>query len=807
MKLKTKWMTLCCLLQMGCVSAYAQGFGEKQLVNEAWRFHLGDVRYAGTEFHDDSSWKTLDIPHDWSVESMASPGNASCTGFLPGGIGWYRKNLEIPASKKGEKVYIYFEGVYNHSEVFINGKSVGKRPNGYMSFMYDLTPYINFGERNVIAVKVDHSEFADSRWYTGSGIYRDVYLVYANPIHINQWGVSYTSKIESQKKATLAIKTEIQNTENKNATVKVSHEVYTKEGKRVGSTSYSQAVGAEDVAETQRSISISNPILWDLDNPYMYTIKTVVSLNGKEIDRAETKAGIRSLTFDPNKGFALNGQSMKLKGACIHHDAACLGAAVPREVWKRRLLTLKEIGCNAVRMSHNPQAPCVYELCDEIGLMVQDEAFDEWEHPKNKWIKGWNQGVPGLQGTASYFTEWSKRDLADMVRRDRNHPSVIMWSIGNEIDYPNDPYSHEVLAHDDIGQPHIFGFRKDHPYATRLGEIAKDLVAVVKKHDTSRPTTAALAGAIMSNQTEYPGALDVVGYNYTERRYAVDHKAYPNRVLYGSENGHGFDNWKAVLDNENICGQFLWTAIDYLGEAGSWPSRGSGAGMVDYAGYIKPKGYYRQALWSETPMAYIGTQRIDKNNPTWVNTEAPAVWKYENGETIRVVTYTNCESAELYLNGRKVGNRKQVENQNALLYWDIPYAEGELEVKAFNKEELAASKKLETCGTSYAIKASLDKTKGIQKNEYLHLDIQVVDKDGKLVNLAEEQISCQVTGNAQLVGLENADFNVADNYRDGVQRSRNGRLLGYVKATANSGEIQIHLTSPQLKSETITVNF
>ena len=644
-------MTIVFLALWGVLNGWGQGFGNRELINVDWYFNLGDIKYGGAEFFDHSEWRKLELPHDWSVESVASPSLASCTGYLPGGIGWYRKDLDIPKNKEGNKVYVYFEGVYNNSEVFINGKWIGKRPNGYVSFMYDLTPYLNFGGRNVLAVRVDHSQDADSRWYTGSGIYRDVYLVYANPVHIGLWGVSYSAKV-NQKNAVLSVQAEVENTDKMPVTVKVLHEVFDRDGKKVGAGSRDYSLKADEMVKKELTISVAQPKLWSLENPYLYTIKTTLSKGGKVIDRTETQAGIRSLTFDPNKGFALNGKLMKVKGVCIHHDAGCLGVAVPKEVWRRRLLQLKEIGCNAVRMSHNPQATCVYELCDELGILIKDEAFDEWEYAKKKWITGWNKGKPGFQGSASYFREWSKKDLADMIRRDRNHPSIIMWSIGNEVDYPNDPYSHPVLDQAEIGQQHVRGYRKEQPRAERLGDIAKELVEEAKKHDLSRPVTAALAGAVMSNETDYPAALDVVGYNYTENRYQIDHEKYPNRILYGSETRHDLNAWKAVRDNDFIFGQFIWTGFDYLGEAGPWPSRGFTTGMIDLAGNIKPNGYFRRALWLESPTVYVGTHKIEsaKKKPS---ANASAVWNYEPGDIIRVVAYTNCEEAELLLNGKR----------------------------------------------------------------------------------------------------------------------------------------------------------
>ena len=788
------------LLAHLCVlSVWGQGFGKRILTNEDWYFNPGDGKYWGAEYYDHSQWRKLDLPHDWSIESVASPNLASCTGYLPGGIGWYRKELEISAGEKGNRVYIYFEGVYNNSEVFINGKWIGKRPNGYVSFMYDLTPYVNFGGRNVLAVRVDHSQDADSRWYTGSGIYRDVYLVYASPVHINQWGVSYSAEVKKNK-AGLAVQTEIMNTSSISSKVKIVHEIYSSDKKKVAGGSVSCLAFPGEVTKSESNLTISQPELWSLENPNLYTIRTTILQGGKVIDETETKAGIRSLTFDPDKGFALNGKFMKVKGVCIHHDAGCLGAAVPKEVWRRRLMQLKEIGCNAIRMSHNPQATSVYELCDEIGLLVKDEAFDEWEYPKKKWIEGWNKGKPGFQGAASYFREWSKRDLADMIRRDRNHPSIIMWSIGNEVDYPNDPYSHPVLDKEGIGQQHVKGYQKNQPRAERLGDIAKELVAEAKKYDLSRPVTAALAGAVMSNETDYPGALDVVGYNYTEYRYKQDHEKYPHRVLYGSETRHDLKAWKAVRDNDFIFGQFIWTGFDYLGEAGPWPSRGFTTGMIDLAGNIKPNGYFRRALWLDSPTVYIGTYKSDKAKK--ISTNAPSVWNYESGEMIRVVAYTNCEEAALYLNGKEIGDRKPYNDETAVIYWDIPYTAGHLEVVGYKEDKPVAKAALRSSGLPYAVKASLDKKENIKAKDCLHLQIQIEDENGIPVALADNQVTCKIEGPAKLLGLESGDNNVADNYRDNKQRCKNGKLLGYIQATGK-GKVYINLTSPLLQSSTI----
>ncbi|KAA6329721.1 Beta-galactosidase BoGH2A, partial [termite gut metagenome] len=583
MKTKIVWAVILLVLFPKC--AYSQlSFGQPEKINDEWRFILKDVDGAQSPNYNDTRWQNVDLPHDWSIKGSLSPTLASATGYLRGGIGWYRKTINIPKEKQGEKIYLYFEGVYNRSEVFINEQSLGKRPSGYASFAFDATPWIEYGKDNLIAVRVDHSKSADSRWYTGSGIYRNVWLVYAKPVHIAQWGVYAYPKTVTKKNAVISVDVEIENGSITGSSLTITNELLSQEGKVVAKETKKLSAPAGQNVQTNMELKVSNPQLWSIETPNLYQLKTTVLQGNKVIDETTTATGIRFYTFDPNTGFALNGQALKMKGVCLHHDAGVLGASVPKEVWKRRLLILKELGCNAIRCSHNPHSPELYELCDELGLLVIDEAFDEWEFPKRKWLEGWNRGTPGFEGIVDFFEAWGERDLADMVRRDRNHVSIFSWSIGNEIDYPNDPYSHPILngtGKDGFTQPIFGGYQKNAPDAMRLGTIAKKLASVVRQYDKSRPVTAALAGVAMSNETEYPDALDLAGYNYTESFYLPDHKKYPNRVIYGSENGHSFDAWKAVTENPYIFGQFLWTGIDFLGEAGSWPSRGSSVGLLD----------------------------------------------------------------------------------------------------------------------------------------------------------------------------------------------------------------------------------
>ncbi len=782
-------------------------FGRANLFNENWRFKLADEKDAAQPDFNDSKWRTLHLPHDWSVEGVYSPDKASATGYLPGGIAWYRKSFSVPEEEKGNPVFIYFEGVYNHSEVFINGHSVGKRPNGYISFCYDLTPFLKFGEENLIAVRVDHSLDADSRWYTGSGIYRDVYLVYASPVHIGLWGVYFKATAVSDKKADVSVETTISNSLPEGTQVKITHEILDPvSGKAVAKSSANLKTEAHQSATSGQILTIPSPKRWSLEKPDMYTLKTTVWLNGKVVDENKQQTGLRELTFDPNKGFALNGVWTKIKGVCIHHDAGCLGSAVPREVWKRRLITLKEMGCNGIRMSHNPQAPAVYELCDEIGMLVMDEAFDEWEFAKKKWIKGWNKGTPGFQGAASYFNEWSDRDLQDMIRRDRNHASIIMWSIGNEVDYPNDPYTHPVLDHAGINQPVQGGFLADHPKAERLGVIAKRLAADVRELDTSRPVTAALAGVVMSNETEYPYALDITGYNYTEDRYEQDHAKYPKRVIYGSENGHSMQAWKTVRDTEYIFGQFLWTGINYLGEAGAWPSRGSTSGLLDLGGFLKPRGHFRQALWSAKPVAYLGTYpQPEKKN--FLSTDAWPVWNYKDGEMIRVVCYTNTAKARLLLNGKLVGDLQYYDDKTGIIHWDIPYQEGKLEVIGLDKKnQETCTYSIQSSGKPFALTARSDLNSIGKDRGLAQVVIQIVDEKGVPVMISDDEVSCTVDGPAELLGLEASNNTDMGNYGDNVQRVYHGRLLAYIQATGKTGTINLKFTAPWLKMASLSIN-
>ncbi|MFV0564885.1 MAG: sugar-binding domain-containing protein [Flavobacteriaceae bacterium] len=790
------------------LNSFAQlSFGTPETINNNWKFNLQDNQDFRDETYNDIQWQTVNLPHDWSIKGQLNQNLASATGYLPGGIAWYRKSLDIPSEKKGKKIVLYFEGIYNRSEVFINGQSLGKRPNGYISFAYDATPFIKYGESNTIAVRVDHSQSADSRWYTGSGIYRNVWLVYANPIHIAQWGVYAYPEINGSS-AVLNVEVEVQNESTNNVNLVIENKLLSDDGTEVAKSIDKLVLAEHESDKITTKLNVENPELWNLENPNLYQLKTTILNNGKLIDQTTTSTGFRKFTFDANKGFALNGNWMKLKGVCLHHDAGVLGAAVPTEVWRTRFKTLKEIGVNAIRTSHNPQAPDFYKLCDELGILVLNEVYDEWEFPKRKWLKGWNVGTPGFQGSYDIFADWSEKDLEDVVRRDRNHVSVFAWSIGNEVDYPNDPYSHPVLdGGGDTGfsQAIYGGYKKEAPDAMRLGAIAKQLVAAVKRYDKSRPITAGLAGVAMSNETEYPEALDITGYNYTESKYQSDHEKYPNRVIYGSENRHDIEAWYAVKNNEYIFGQFLWTGIDYLGESGKWPSRGFYSGLVDFKGDIKPRGYFRQSLWADKPMIYTGTYPIRNSNSDRLSIDAWPIWDYNETQTIRVVCYTNAAQASLKLNGITVGKMKAYNPETGIIFWDIPYKAGILETIGYDSNNNEISRNtLVTSKAPYALNAVIKG--GITPNhDVAQIIIQVVDKEDKLVNTSDIEITCTIEGNAELLGLEAANNTDMGNYTDNKQHVFQGKLLAYIK-TNDRKPATIIFSSPTLQSAKVLLD-
>ena len=797
------------ILLSGCQSSSPASAIGRETINfdSGWRFSKGDFPGAERSSFDDSQWRRINLPHDWSIEGPFSDKWASATAYLPGGIGWYRKEFTVPVREKDRKAYIFFGGIYNNSKVWINGHLLGKRPNGFVSFQYELNPWIQPG-KNMLAVRVDHSQYADSRWYTGSGIYRNVSLIYTNKVHIGKWGVFVTTPQVSNQNATVNVAVTLRNDSGIPTAVTVTNYLVNPGGICTDSVQNTRTVPPDQPLRVIQQLNVSHPELWSTKQPRLYRMVTTLSRGKQPVDEVTTPFGIRSVRFDPDKGFFLNGKPMKLKGVCLHGDAGSFGVAVPVKIWKSRLTKLKEMGCNAIRMSHNPHLPALYDLCDRMGFLVMDEAFDEWTGAKNIWKKGWNAGTPGKDGYHEYFRKWHDADLRDMILRDRNHPSIIMWSIGNEIDYPNDPFTHPVL--DKGTNPQIYGrgYNPSLPSSDTLAVIARELKKVVKQYDTTRPVTAALAAALISNITGYADVLDIAGYNYQEYRYDRDHREYPHRVIYGSENGMSLKAWQAVKDHDYISGQFLWTGIDYLGEAGRWPDRSNTAGLLDLGGFRKPEYYFRQSLWTTKPMIYLGTSEIPKKHGAksiWVHQKADPVWNWPSEKKIRVSCFTNCPEAELFLNGKSMGKKKLAAFPGKVICWDIPFREGKLEVIGKRNGKELCRYSLPTSGKPDKLTAVPDQDRMTSAlSDVQSVVVKVTDQNDVPVYGATNEVTCEITGPARLAGMESGNPRSVESYGSRHCQVYKGRLKVYIQPTGQPGQVSLKLSSPGLKSCQLT---
>ena len=765
-----------------------------------WRFCKGDFATAMMPAFDDSAWRRVNVPHDWSSEGPFRADYASGTGYAPGGVGWYRRHFRLDATATNQLVAVEFDGVYDYAEVWVNGHFAGGRPYGYSSFECVLTPWLRFGSaENVLAVRVDHSRFADSRWYTGSGIYRHVRLGLTDPLRIGHWGIYVTTPEVTSDSATVRVETTVENSSGRSRPFSLQAEVVAPDGRPVGSlsTSGTLADGAHQTLVQQ--IRFAHPQRWSPDAPVLYTLNSRLTADATTVDETATPFGIRALRFDPDQGFFLNGVSLKLKGVCIHHDAGCLGAAVPDKVLERRLRLLKELGVNALRTSHNPPAPELLDLCDRLGLLVMDEAFDEFTPGKNKWVAGRNNGAPSRFGYAELFDQWSVTDISDMVRRDRNHPSVILWSIGNEVDYRNDPFSDPVLGND---------YRPANPPAQELVTCARPLIAAVKKLDPTRPVTAALATVAMSDAVGLAEMLDVVGYNYQEPRYAADHQKYPQRFLYGSENSSGLAPWLAVRDHDYVGGQFLWTGIDYLGEANRWPNRGSGAGLLDLCGFKKPNAWFRQSLWSDQPMVYLcASAGGGFGRGRGGGFGAQESWNWPANTTVTVRCYTTCPEVVLTLNDTPLGTNRLSDAVQGALIWQVPFAPGVLTATGRANGRAACEFTLKTAGPARRMALRPDvKELRADGRDICHLEFQVVDAQGVRVPDATPEVTFAVDGPAELLGIENGDLNTPATGKGPTRSAYRGRGLAILQTRPTAGPITVTATAPGLDSASVVLS-
>jgi beta-galactosidase len=783
-------------------------------INKNWRFMPEDCEEAWFRGYDDSSWETVTLPHDWSVMYPFSEEYSSGTGYLRGGVGWYRHGFTLPEEMKNRRISLCFDGIYKNSQVWINSYYLGKRPSGYTSFSYDVTSLLNFGDNdNVISVKVSHRDMADSRWFTGSGITRKVYLRVGESLNIGENGTWLTTESANGNRAEIRIHHEIENDSLRDERIALKTSLLNREGKECFAQSGSFCINGGEHRNITLEGTMGNPRFWSDRDPYLYEMVTrIFREDGSSYTASRVKTGVRTLRFDPDRGFFLNGKNTLLKGVCVHHDGGCLGAAMHREVWERRLLKLREMGCNAIRCSHNPHMPELYDLCDELGFLMMDEAFDEWENPKNKWSTGHNVYPSKHQGYYEDFPRWHEDDLAAMVRRDRIHPSVIMYSIGNEIDYPNDPYCHPsfelMTGNNDRDKPEQERiFSENRPNMERLLPLAKELADIVRREDPSRPVTLAAAFPELSSRIGLFESLDVVGYNYKEQFYDRDHERFPDLPILGSENGHGYRQWKDVTDRPFIPGQFLWTGIDFLGETRGWPSHGSEAGLLTLAGYEKSRYYKRQALWAEEPVIRItclsSKDAASSDAPEeWLPFES--VWDFTAGEPVRIRLYTNQPSAELFMNGVSLGIMDSF-NDIGCLEREIPFEPGALSASGRDGNgEVRAVHTLQTPGKGKElhlkrfVPAGRDGSFPIEQ-----IEISLTDGAGVPLTSSDIIITPRLTGPGEIIGLENGNLSDNTPYSSKSRFTWKGKLITYIRRTGE-GELSFSAEGEGISGRALT---
>ena len=821
-------------LAMYSFSIWGKEIHDVQLFTQNWKFTLADsTLLASASSFNDQSWRNLNLPHDWSIESdflkdaPATPGG----GALPGGIGWYRKTFVIEKSNKGKRIYIDFDGVYRNSEVWINGTSVGTRPYGYSSFRYELTPYIRYGENNVIAVKVDNSKQPNSRWYSGSGIFRNVWLSILNPVHVNHWGTYVTTPEINTDSAIVAIQTAIKNDDPKLRIVRVEQLLYDAQGILVGKSDGSFYVNPGKSHQYLQRIVVKKPVLWNIENPYLYKLITRTHSQFRITDEYITQVGIRSFTFDVNKGLILNGKHVKINGVCNHHDLGALGAAVNTRAIERQLQILKDMGCNGIRCSHNPPAPELLDLCDKMGFIVMDEAFDMWLKKKVTY------------DYSNDFPEWHERDLTDMILRDRNHPSIFIWSIGNEV---GEQWGETKTEDMDLQKANIQLNNKKviETADMRLGKMGKyalltqKLVDITRSIDPTRPVSAACNGTGDNNPLFQSGALDLIGFNYHEGEYANITKRFPTKPFFVSESvsalqTRGYyvmpsdsvsicpDQWdkpysnpsqqcsaydnsrapwgtthegtlKVVKKYDHVAGQFIWTGFDYLGEPTPywWLSRSSYFGIIDLAGFPKDVYYMYQSEWTTKDVLYIYPH-----------------WNWKEGQKVDIwAYYNNADEVELYLNGQSLGKRSKT-GDDLHVMWRVPFHSGTLKAVSRKNGKEVLTKEINTVGETVSIRLIADRsTIDADGKDLSYVTAELLDKDGHASPLADQLVKFTVEGEGAIVGTDNGNQNDHVSLKKPERHLFYGKCLAIVQSTNKSGNIVLKAEIQGLPTQIITIN-
>jgi len=802
-KTAVRALILLVLSLAGAQAGYAQTGRTVADFDKGWKFHLGDIKGAEKASAADKDWRSLNLPHDWSIEGTFSKDNPATPegGALPGGIGWYRKTFTLPLSSQGKLTYIDFDGVYTHSDVWINGHHLGFRPNGYISFRYDLTPYLNYGGVNVISVKVDNSEQPNSRWYSGSGIYRNVRLVTTNKIAVDQWGTYVTTPQVSAALATIALKVNVKNMADKQAyTIKVF--IYDAAGKVVSMGGSIPSAKQLDETEStfNNTFKINKPVLWSVEHPYLYKVVTQVLTGKAVVDTYTTSLGIRYFNFDADRGFSLNGKAMKILGVCDHHDLGSLGAAINTHALERQLEILKGMGVNGIRTSHNPPAPELLDLCDKMGFIVMDEAFDMWKMQKNKY------------DYHLFWDEWHKRDLEDQILRDRNHPSVFIWSIGNEI---GEQYSRT----DTVGR-----------------NIARELAGIVRSLD-NRPITSANNDPSPQSNIIASGALDLIGYNYHEGDYAKFHDRYPGKKFIATETTSGletrgyyempsdsiriwpeswdktmeregnnvsaYDNtrppwgstheatWKVMKKHPMLSGMYIWTGFDYLGEPTpyTWPSRSSYFGVIDLAGFPKDVYYMYKSEWTKQNVLHIFPH-----------------WNWTAGKTIDVwAYYNNADEVELYLNGKSVGIKKK-KGDDLHVMWRLKFTPGILKAVSRKNGKVVLTKEIRTAGAPAKIELTADRSNiKADGKDLSFVTVRILDKDGNVVPDAVNLVKFKLTGAATIAGIDNGDPVSHDPFKADYRKAFHGLALAIIQSQEKAGTVTLTATSEGLQEAAVVI--
>lgn len=754
-----------------------------QLFDEDWLFHYGGVVGGEKLDLDDSQWRKLDLPHDWSIEDI--PGtdspfdstivNGVSSGFTKGGTGWYRKHFEIDKSQIGKRFYIRFDGAYMNSDVWVNGQYAGNSFYGYSTFGFDITDFVKYGERNLVAVQVK-SETVTSRWYSGAGIYRHVWLTATSPLHIDVYGTSVTTPEVSEEKATVSVSSTINNQTPEDATSVIRLKILDASKKVIANNEKEYSVKKGEKANIIQDLTVENPALWSVDSPNLYTLITEVLKDGVVTDCTEETFGIRSIQFDAEHGFRLNGKTVKLKGGCIHHDNGPLGARAYTRAEERKVELLKAAGFNAIRMAHNPPSPAMLDACDRLGMLVIDEAFDVWKYGHFE------------KDYASRFFELWQTDMERMVLRDRNHPSVIMWSIGNEI-----------LKND----------------TDEMAALAKELGDYVRSIDLTRPITAGV-NAITEKKDPYLSHLDVCGYNYCPGRYESDHKLHPQRIMYASESyaSEAYDYWEGVKKNSWVIGDFIWTAFDHLGEASiGWrgypqdmdfyPWYLAYCGDFDICGNYRPQLYYRQTVWQEEPMTHISVTPPVPSFPLNPKKEGWSVWDWPDeidswdfegfeGKSLKVWVYSQCREVELFLDGKSLGKKENTPVTKNKLLWDVPYQKGALLAKGYNDGKEIASSVLKSSGKVEKIKLTADRTIIKADGQDLsYIKVDLLDKDDVLNTVAEDLVTFDVSGEGSLVAVANSNPMSSESFQKTYRKAWRGQCMAIVKAGKHAGNIRV----------------